>query len=218
MDKHLKFEISNLRSTAAPSASDACAPLAAHRKSQIANRKCFTLVELVTTLAVISILAAGATPRFANYIRNDRLRRSAARLAMDVRLAQTEAIKTQRYVTVQYNVGKSVYQTIYSSDGATVPTTGIVYVGRDRPYRATLVSADFAGDPEAVFDRFGVPRAAGSVVLGLDDIQVTVTLDPTSGRVTTSALTRVFTKVAAPSPENQAITFPTRKFVAPSAP
>jgi prepilin-type N-terminal cleavage/methylation domain-containing protein len=181
-----------------------------------AARRAFTLAELVATITVISILTVVAVPRFANFLRNDRVRRSAGRVAMDLRFAQAEAIKTQRYVTVQFYTAKNAYQTIYSSNGSAVPTAGLVNIGSTPGYRSTLTAADFAGEAEAVFDRFGVPRAGGSVTLGLEDMRSTVTVDATSGRVTISELTRVGSRAATPSPEPQAITFPARKFIAPS--
>ncbi len=60
----------------------------------------FTLVELVTVLAIMGILAAIAAPSFTDMIARQRLRTGAFDLVGDLLLARSEAIKRNETVTV----------------------------------------------------------------------------------------------------------------------
>ena len=53
------------------------------------------------------------------------------------------------------------------------------------PYGASMVSADFGGDADIIFDVFGVPDSGGSVVIQVGNHVRTVTVDAVTGRATT---------------------------------
>ncbi len=180
--------------------------------SRICVQKAFTMVEIAAVLVVMAILLTVAMPRYASFIQTDRLTRAAARVSTDLRIAQAEAIKSQRYVTVQFYVAESAYRTIFASDGALVPGPKSVRLA-ESTYRVSLVSAGFSGEAEAVFDRFGMPLAGGNVVIGINDLQITVTLDGASGRVSTGPIQRTVTPLAIPDAAPRSIIFPLRKFI-----
>lgn len=176
------------------------------------TRLAFTLAELVGVIVIMTIMLAIAMPRVAGFIQTDRLRRAAVQAATDLRIAQGEAIKAQRFVTVQYSTAESAYHTIYASDGGKVPGTSTVLLGADL-YRATLASADFAGEREAVFDRFGMPLAGGSLIIGINDLRIAVTLDGATGRVTIAPIQRIGVRLPVSDGKPRSIAFPSRKFI-----
>lgn len=53
----------------------------------------FSLIELVVTVAIVGVLLALAAPRFAEYLRNVKLRTSAEMFLTGVQLARSEAIR-----------------------------------------------------------------------------------------------------------------------------
>ncbi len=52
----------------------------------------------------------------------------------------------------------------------------------EEPYNATIVSADFGGDAEIIFDGWGVPDSGGSVLVQVGSHQKTIDVDPDTGR------------------------------------
>ena len=52
------------------------------------------------------------------------------------------------------------------------------------PYNATVSSVNFNGGLSLSFDGFGTPQQGGSMVVSVADRQHTISVDPTSGRVT----------------------------------
>jgi type IV fimbrial biogenesis protein FimT len=58
----------------------------------------FTLVELVVTIALLSLLLGLAAPKFSVWVRNARVRTAADSLSNGIRLAQAEAVRRNRQV------------------------------------------------------------------------------------------------------------------------
>ena len=69
-----------------------------HRKSPFVNG--FTLVELMTVIALLAILAAIAAPSLRTFIDNQRLRNASFDLVSDLLLARSEALTRQSVVVV----------------------------------------------------------------------------------------------------------------------
>jgi len=63
----------------------------------------FTLVELLTAVAIAVILAAIAVPSFRALNRNMTIRSAADELVADIQFARSEAIRTNRTVTLSLN-------------------------------------------------------------------------------------------------------------------
>ncbi len=52
----------------------------------------------------------------------------------------------------------------------------------EEPYRTSIVSADFGGDLDIIFDVFGVPDSGGSVVISVGNRVRNVTVQAVTGR------------------------------------
>ena len=155
--------------------------------SAACQRRCgFTLVELVIVIALMGILAAAATPKFANSLIRYRALAAADRIAGDVIYARQVAITSGSPTTVTFDVGTNSY----SMTGVTDPNhPGQAYlVDLDNtPYPAVLdtVSLGLGGLGNAVtFDIFGRPDYGGSITVDSGGEQETVDIDPDHGRAT----------------------------------
>ena len=91
----------------------------------------FSLVELVTAVGVVAIVAAVGVPQLAAYNAQYRLTSAARQLAVDLTRARMKAIGENLYVRVQFgsnNVGTlgqgNTYQLAVSNDGTTYTNFG----------------------------------------------------------------------------------------------
>jgi type II secretory pathway pseudopilin PulG len=154
-------------------------------KILVRSRPCFTLVELITVVAIIAMLAAMAIPRFGDSVARQRADAAARRIAADLELARKHAIHASVSQTVTFYPDSSSYvlpgvQHLDHPDGAyKVDLTA-------EPYAATLVSADFAGSAKVTFGMYGKPDSGGTVRIGVGEHYRTVTLDAESGRTSIS--------------------------------
>jgi len=158
----------------------------------------FTLIEVVAVLAIMAIVLAIAQPRLYGFLQRDRIRRAAHRVAMDLRATQSEAIKQRTQTAVTYLPDSDAYTmwcgdpsdgswSIMQRQSARANSTR-VYLSSDPDYRVGIASADFGGATDVVFDEYGVPSAGGSIVVGIQMLCITVTVDPVTGRVTVGDL------------------------------
>ncbi|MCH7702901.1 MAG: GspH/FimT family pseudopilin [Planctomycetes bacterium] len=150
----------------------------------------FTLIEVVLVLVIMSLLMAVAQPRIASYVNNDRVRRSADRLAMDLRLAQSEAIKQQAVVTISFDTTQDTYTLTNLSPDSQGATERTVALGSDSYYRTSVAGVVFPvkGLKSVSFDSFGSPDSGGTITLASGRITCTITVDSVTGRPTVSAL------------------------------
>lgn len=115
----------------------------------------FTLPELITTVAVIGIIASIALPAFSKWLPGHRLRKSVQELYSNLYLAKMLAIKeNQNYRIVFKNEAKDIY-CIEDSDGnvyKTVSLNGpdipgsICYGHGNAKISATVSGSSFPGD------------------------------------------------------------------------
>ncbi len=135
----------------------------------------FTLVELITVMAIVGILAALAGPSFSEMIARQRLRTGAFDLVGDLMLARSEAIK--RGVDVTVTPGTTW------AGGWTVDTAGPVRISQRDAFGTGITSP--SGATAVTFDRSG--RGAGTTAIELsspktdDSAARCVTVQP-SGR------------------------------------
>ncbi len=143
--------------------------------------RAFTLIELVTVVIIIGLLASMAIPRYANFTGRQRVDAAARRIAVDLSFAQQRAQSSSTSQTVQFDVAENSYRLIGVPDQ---DRPGVEYAVSlsNEPYRAEIISADFGGDGLVVFDGYGTPDSGGTVIVQWGSIQKTVVLDADTGK------------------------------------
>ncbi len=144
------------------------------------RNRSFTLIDLVMAMAVIVIVAAIATPRYANALTRYRAEAAARRIAADFQLARQTAKSTSSSRTVAFNPAQHSY---VISDVREFDSAGTTYSVQlqDPPYQAQFALVDFGGDANLIFDGFGIPDSGGSVIVQAGDYQYTIVVDPETG-------------------------------------
>ena len=140
----------------------------------------FTLLDLMMAMAVIAIVAAIATPRYANALTRYRAEAAARRVVADLALARQTAKSTSSSRTVEFDAADDSY---VIPNVRELDTTGTLYRVQlqDPPYQAQIVSVDLGGDAKLTFDGFGIPDSGGFVIVQAGDYQYTVVVDPETG-------------------------------------
>jgi type II secretory pathway pseudopilin PulG len=151
-----------------------------HRRGGPA-RNAFTIVEAFFVMVILAILSAIAVPRYAGFVANQQLEGAARRLTADLSLAQRQARRSSASQTVVFDVANSKYQLV-GMKHPDHPTQPFEVCLKDEPYRARIVSASFGGDATLVFDGFGAPDTAGTVVIAVGAYQKTINVDLGTGR------------------------------------
>lgn len=150
----------------------------------LANRQraAFTLLEIVVVLAIVSILAAIAIPRFANSIATQRVESAARRIAADIEFAARRAAQMSSQVKVRFHADTNSYDLKNVDDPDRPGNVYAVYLALP-PYRARIDSVDFDGTTKLVFDGYGRPNRGGTVIISVGDFQQTITFDAETARV-----------------------------------
>ncbi|MCX8071788.1 MAG: prepilin-type N-terminal cleavage/methylation domain-containing protein [Candidatus Binatia bacterium] len=123
----------------------------------------YSLIELLTALGVVSVVAAVSVPQLSAYAVRYRLSSAANQLAVDLARARMKAIGENLYVRVQFgaqNIGTlgygSTYQLSTSNDGVTFTNVG--------PPTSIPSGVSFYASPQTVtFNRQGM--AGGPVTV-----------------------------------------------------
>lgn len=145
------------------------------------RRSAFTFVELSIAVLVAGILLSVAYPRWAATAAKYRADAAAKRVAQELGLVSTQADATSQPILVEFLLNSSELRV----QGWTDPDrpTQEYRVSLPMTHGATITSASFNGQPSVTFNGFGIPSAAGVVVVQAGNYQATVTMDA-AGRVT----------------------------------
>lgn len=111
----------------------------------------FTLIELMVTIALLSILAALAMPSFSTWVQNSRVRTVSDALQNGLRLAQAEALRRSR-------------QTVFSLTNDASPQTALTAAANGRYWSINSVPITGQATDIAAFVESGVLGSEGSNV------------------------------------------------------
>jgi prepilin-type N-terminal cleavage/methylation domain-containing protein len=144
------------------------------------SRRALSLVELVIVVALISVLAGVALPKWAHSLQKQRAAQAARRLAADLNRARSVAYASSRPVTVTF---------AFSPPGYTIPGvkplhgSGIYSVNlADDPFRVRIVSVFGQTTPQTLtFSGYGQPSRGGEIVVAAGTAAATVSVDPDTG-------------------------------------
>ena len=135
----------------------------------------FSLVELVLVLTIVVVVAAIAIPRYSGWQFRYRAEAAARRIEADLTFARTRA-----------KAGSASQFVVFDVDAETYHMPGVADIDRPGsdyevdlslgPYHAALISADFGGSAKLMFDGYGSPSSAGTIVVRSGDITKTITL------------------------------------------
>ena len=108
----------------------------------------FTIIELMTTIAIVAILAAIATPSLRNMVLNNRLAGFSNDVINSVSAARNEAISTRQQVIIEPNGGDwtNGWQVFIDADASGTFTTGEEVVRTVDAYPDSLTESSSPGD------------------------------------------------------------------------
>lgn len=138
----------------------------------------FTLLEVVVVLAIVAIAATTAGLRLSSTLVRYRLDSAASRLVADMSAARQAAMNTSTPRGVLFTPATDTY-TLASMHPVLRWTNRTNVRIADAPYSAKIDSANFGGAQQAVFDGYGSPVSAGTVVLRVGRSTRTVRVEAT---------------------------------------
>jgi Tfp pilus assembly protein FimT len=142
-------------------------------------------VEIVVVTLVLAVMAAVAMPRYADTLVKTRLDAATRRITADFAAAQSRARVTSSQQTITFTVGPAgnSYQIVGMQDPDRPSVTYSVNLA-DVPYQVTLNSVNLGGDATLVYDGYGNPDSAGTIVIQSGPYTKTILIDPDTGTAT----------------------------------
>ena len=146
-------------------------------KAKGAGNRGYSLVEIISVLLLLGIMAAFAVPKFFNADSSFSLERASALIRSDIRYVQHLAMTRADNKKAVFTLGGTSYE-LRSSDDSVLKTV-------DLPSGVTVSSADIS----YTFNSLGEPVAGGGgavTIAGGGGAQRTITVASYTGRVTIS--------------------------------
>jgi prepilin-type N-terminal cleavage/methylation domain-containing protein len=131
------------------------------RKSQA-----FTLVEMIMVMVIMGVLSLMAVPRYASFLREQRLNAAELRIRSDIAMVQRRARYLGTSQTMSFSVGSHRYSIVGMPHPDKVGQTYTVRLAEE-PYGVSISSVDLGGNADVIFDGQGTPDSAGTIVIRL---------------------------------------------------
>ena len=147
----------------------------------MSRRRGFTMLELVTVIAIVAILGAVAVPRYSKSHQRYQTELAARKIVADIAYARRRACISSGSQSVSFDLGAQQYQ-LPGVKGLRKAEDDYTVLLTEAPYNAQIISADFNGDSEVIFDAYGVPDSGGTIVVGVGDYTKTIVLNPDSAK------------------------------------
>jgi prepilin-type N-terminal cleavage/methylation domain-containing protein len=145
--------------------------------------RAFSLVEVVLVLAIMTVVALMAVPRYASAANRQRAAAAVHRIAADLAAAQARARTRSTSQSVSFVPASGQY-TVAGMADPDHPARAYVVDLKDEPYALSSMSADLGGDATIVFDGYGAPDSGGTIIVQAGDSSRTITIDPDTGVAT----------------------------------
>ncbi len=134
---------------------------------------------MVMVMVLLGILSLIAVPRYATFLREQRLNAAELRIRSDITMAQRRARCLGTAQTMTFSTVSNSYFITGMADPDRVAATYAVKLADD-PYGVSLVSVDLGGDGVVSFDGHGAADSDGTIVIRLGSQIRTITFGTSS--------------------------------------